>query len=136
MTISQCRICDSKKFSKLFSLGNLSFTGKFSKKIYKKIPKAEINLLMCAKCKLVQLDRDFDPKYLYASDYGYRTGINKTMTLHVKDIAEQALKIIKLKKEDYVLDIASNDGTLLSFYKQKCKTVGVDPIAKNYVYFY
>jgi hypothetical protein len=39
---------------------------------------------MCTKCKLVQLDRNFNLKYLYGKDYGYRTGINKTMTGHVK----------------------------------------------------
>ena len=39
---------------------------------------------MCKKCKLVQLDRNFNPKYLYSKDYGYRSGINKTMTEHLK----------------------------------------------------
>jgi hypothetical protein len=79
---------------------------------------------MCKKCKLVQLDRNFNPNYLYSYDYGYRTGINSTMTKHVEYVAKEAVKISKLKKNEYVLDIASNDGTLLNFYDRKFITVG------------
>ena len=96
MKIKKCRICDSKSFFNLFSLGKLSFTGKFPKLLKEKIPKDFINLIMCKKCKLVQLDRNFNPKFLYAHDYGYRTGINKTMTNHVKKSTKiKASKSIK-----------------------------------------
>ena len=83
MKIKKCRLCASNKFSDLFSLGSLSFTGKFTKSIKTNIPKDYLNLVICKKCKLVQLDRSFNPNYLYSNDYGYRTGINKTMTKHV-----------------------------------------------------
>ena len=136
MKLIKCRICNSKKFINLFSLGNLSFTGKFSRNINHKIPKGLINLIMCKECKLVQLDRNFNPKYLYSSDYGYRTGINRTMTNHVKDISEEAIKLINLNKKDYVIDIASNDATLLNFYKKNCKTVGIDPLVNKYLNYY
>ena len=136
MILSKCRTCNSKKFSFLFSLGNLSFTGKFSKNINNKVPKGLINLVMCKKCKLVQLDRNFNPKYLYSSDYGYRTGINKTMTNHVHDITKQSIKLVNLDRNDYVLDIASNDGTLLNFYNDRCKTVGIDPLVNKYLAYY
>ena len=136
MKLSKCRICSSKKFTFLFSLGNLSFTGKFSDNIVNKIPKGLISLVMCKRCKLVQLDRNFNPEYLYANDYGYRTGINKTMTNHVRDITEQSIKLVNLDINDYVLDIASNDATLLSFYKEKCKTVGIDPLINKYLAYY
>ena len=79
---------------------------------------------MCKKCKLVQLDRNFDPKYLYSNDYGYRTGINQTMTNHVKNIVKEGIKLVRPKKGDYVMDIASNDATLLNFYNKDLKKVG------------
>ena len=83
MKITKCRICQSTNLSKLFSLGNLAFTGKFPKKkqIIKKKP---IEVVICRKCELVQLRHNFDLKYLYGPDYGYKTGINKTMLNHVK----------------------------------------------------
>ena len=136
MKIKNCRICKSLSFEKLLSLGTMSFTGKFAKTKNSKIPKAHLNLVMCRKCKLVQLDRNFDPKYLYSGDYGYRTGINQTMTNHVKDIVKQATKIAHPKKHDYVMDIASNDATLLNFYSSNLTRVGVDPLVNKYKKFY
>ena len=116
MKINKCRNCGSKKIKKLFSLGKLCFTGKFPA-INQKIRKEPISLIICKKCELVQLAHNFDQKYLYGPDYGYRTGINKTMLNHVKSIVKYLSIKAKIKKNDYVLDIASNDGSLLNFYK-------------------
>jgi len=132
MKITSCRNCKSKYFSKLFTLGKMCFTGKFPKNLTTNIPKVVISLIMCKSCKLVQLDRNFNPKYLYDTNYGYRTGINATMTQHVNGVVKESIKIVKLKKKDPVLDIASNDGTLLNFYKKNIFRVGIDPLIKKY----
>jgi len=132
MKITSCRNCKSKYFSKLFTLGKMCFTGKFPKNLTTNIPKVVISLIMCKSCKLVQLDRNFNPKYLYDTNYGYRTGINATMTQHVNGVVKESIKIVKLKKKDSVLDIASNDGTLLNFYKKNIFRVGIDPLIKKY----
>ena len=131
-----CRNCKNNKFFNLLSLGKISFTGKFSKSLFNNIPKAYLNLVMCKKCKLVQLDRNFNPKYLYGKDYGYRSGINKTMTEHLKKTVKKCSALAGLKANDPVLDIASNDGTLLNFYKKKIVTVGVDPLVNKYKGYY
>ena len=68
MNILKCRNCQSKLFSSLFSLGNLSFTGKFPSYQKDIIPKAEIKIVICKQCKLVQLDRNFNKKFLYGQD--------------------------------------------------------------------
>ncbi len=136
MKINKCRICSSKKLSKLFSLGKQSFTGKFPNSLNHKIAKDYINLILCNKCKLVQLDRNFNPNFLYGKDYGYRTGINSTMSNHVKLVAKEAIKISKPKQKDYILDIASNDGTLLNNYGKEFITVGIDPLVNKYKKFY
>ena len=137
MKINTCRTCKKKKLTKLFSLGKLSFTGKFSNTIKSNIPKAEITLVICHKCKLVQLDRNFNPKYLYGKDYGYRSGINKTMTDHLSKTATLLSNKAHLKNSDSVLDIASNDGTLLRAYNNKKITkVGIDPVISKFFKFY
>ena len=69
MKIKICRNCFSKKVESLFSLGKMSFTGKFNA-LPNKIPKVFINLVICRDCKLVQLDRNFNAQYLYSKDYG------------------------------------------------------------------
>ena len=120
--IKKCRNCNSKSIINLFSLGKIRFTGKFPK--YKeKIPHGELNLVMCKSCKLVQLKHIFNMSYLYNKDYGYRTGINLTMSNHVKNVVRKISKVAKLKSGDSVLDIASNDGTLLRNYNSKIKMI-------------
>lgn len=128
-----CRNCKKPIKRNLFSLGKISFTGKFPNKKNINIPKAFLNLCMCNNCKLVQLDRNFKKTYLYGDDYGYRTGLNKTMTNHVHKVVQDINKIIKIKKGDYVLDIGSNDGTMLNFYKNDVVKVGVDPIIYKFI---
>jgi len=132
----KCRNCKNNNFSKLFSLGKLAFTGKFSKNKNSQIKKDFLNLVMCSKCKLVQIDRNFNSRYLYGKDYGYRSGINSTMTNHLKETANKLKILTKLKADDYVLDIASNDGTLLNNYPKTVFTVGVDPIINKLSKFY
>ena len=132
MKINKCRICDSKSLGKLFSLGKQAFTGKFTNVEKRNVKKDFISLVKCKSCSLVQLDRNFNSNFLYGQDYGYRTGINYTMTNHVKDVAKKASKFVSLKINDAVLDIASNDGTLLNSYSNKVITVGIDPILNKY----
>ena len=136
MKIKNCRNCKNTELFDLFSLGKISFTGRFSNTIRQNVPKAYLNVLMCKKCKLVQLDRNFDLNYLYGKNYGYRTGINKTMTDHVKKIVRKCSALVKLKSKQCVLDIGSNDATLLNFYANDIIKVGVDPLVNKYKKFY
>ncbi len=132
MKIKNCRNCNFSNFDNLFSLGKISFTGKFAKNKKIDIKKTYLDLIMCKKCKLVQLKHNYNLKYLYGPDYGYRTGINRTMSEHVKNLTKKLTKIVNLKPKDFVLDIASNDGTLLNYYKKKYTTFGIDPLINKY----
>ena len=133
MQLKKCRNCNSKIISNLFTLGNLSYTGKFPEYPNQIVKKGEINLVICNKCNLVQLGNRFDLKYLYGPSYGYRTGINQTMTNHVHQITKYLKKKVKLSKGEAVLDIASNDGTLLNFYDKNIIKFGIDPLVKKYL---
>ena len=131
--ISTCRICGSKNIQNVFSLGNISHAGIFPKQKKINVPKDYINVVYCKGCSLVQLDRNFNLNYMFGKNYGYRSGINKTMTLHLKNLAEKVTKKFKLKENDCVLDIASNDGTFLNSYNNKLIRVGVDPLIKKFI---
>ena len=133
----KCKNCFYNKYDKLFSLGSLNYSGKFPKKKSINVPQNKINLVKCKKCHLVQLDRKFNPKYLYNLDYGYRSGINTTMKNHLSNISTKLSKLTNLNQNDHVLDIASNDGTLLNSYKKKnIVKVGIDPIINKFIRFY
>lgn len=130
--IKKCRCCSSKKIKNYINFGKMSLTTEFPKKRVdtNKIP---LNLVLCEKCKLFQLQHNYELKKLYNQNYGYKSGINKTMTNHLKNIAIDAQKFSKLNNGSVVLDIASNDGTLLKCFKQKFVTkIGIDPTIVKY----
>ena len=104
MRVNNCRNCSKKKLSKLFTLGNINYTGKFAKK-NQKIKKAPLELSICNNCKLVQLAHKFDLKYMYGPDYGYRSNINHTMVEHLKKVVLVSSKKVSLKSGDMVLDM-------------------------------
>jgi hypothetical protein len=58
------------------------------------------------------------------------------MTEHLKKTVKKSSKLVKLQANDYVLDIASNDATLLNFYEKKIVTVGIDPLVNKYKSYY
>lgn len=136
MKITHCRNCRSKHLENLFSLGNLCYSGFFPTSNKSNVEKKKLTLVKCKKCNLVQLQEKFKPKKLYNMSYGYRTGINQTMTTHVEQIVKKNMKLTELKEGDYVLDIASNDGTLLNFYPKNIYTCGCDPILNKFKKYY
>ena len=133
--IKKCRISDDKKLVKIGKLGNFSLTGTFhkKKKLHKKTP---IELIFSNKSKLLQLAHNYNEKKLFGKNYGYRSGLNKSMISHLKDKKDSLIKIANLEKNDLILDIGSNDGTLLNLFTNKFKRYGVDPTAKKFKKFY
>ena len=122
MRIKDCRNCKEKKLEVLFSLGKLCYSGFFPQRENINVEKKKLSLIKFCTCNLVQLGQNFNPKKLYSQNYGYRSGINLTMRNHLKEIIESIKKIVNLKKNDFVLDIASNDGTLLKYYPKNVKS--------------
>ena len=131
ISYTKCRNCKTVKVKKIFNLGKLYFTGKFPKK-KSKLGKGELGLSFCEKCSLVQLNKSYNSHYLFSEDYGYKTGINFTMRNHMQNVHKSVIKKVKLRKKDFILDIASNDGTLLNLFNNNLNKVGVDPILQRY----
>ena len=78
--IYKCRACNSQNIKLVFSLGNMAHAGIFPEKKITNVPKDFINVVYCKNCTLVQLDRNFNLNYMFGKNYGYRSGINRTMT--------------------------------------------------------
>jgi SAM-dependent methyltransferase len=95
---------------------------------HSKYPKAPLVLVYCPKCTLVQLEHTAPQELLYRRFYWYRSGVTETMRNALKDITTEIESLINLKEGDVVLDIGSNDGTLLRQYSNpKIHKVGVEP---------
>jgi cyclopropane fatty-acyl-phospholipid synthase-like methyltransferase len=135
--IKSCRSCGSKNLEDLFSLGKQDYTGIFPKKKNSKIPKGELKLIKCKKCTLVQLSNNFSLKKMYGNNYGYRTGLNLSMVNHIKKKIEYLKKKIQFDEGDIVLDIGSNDATLLKFFNHKrLNLIGIDPTISKFKKYY
>ena len=83
--------------------------------------------MFCNKCALLQLSHIAPQELMYKRFYWYRSGVTETMKKGLKDIFNEVNSIVKLTKNDVVLDIGANDGTLLNFFKKKCNTIGCEP---------
>ena len=114
-----CLLCKNKKIKDIFSLGNLYVSNFVSKKNIFKGIKAPLNLQYCKKCSLIQLSHIAPQEIMYRRFYWYRSGVTKIMQLGLKNIFKESLRYVKIKKNDVVLDIGANDGTLLKYYKKK-----------------
>jgi len=138
--ITKCRICGNKNLKPVVSLGKQALTGLFPLE-HEVVLKGPLELVRCVKnfdsCGLVQLNHNYDLTVLYGDNYGYRSGLNKSMVMHLASVVEKIKKKVKIKKGDIVVDIASNDGTLLQSYQLKGVTlVGIDPTIKKFKSFY
>jgi hypothetical protein len=128
--VKQCRICGSKNLVPILSLGEQYAVG-FLDDPKEKTIKAPLDLVLCnvknGGCGLLQLKHTLDHDILYRK-YWYKSGISTTMVTALGDIVSSAEKIIKLSAGDIVIDIGSNDGTLLRQYKTRgVQTVGFEP---------
>jgi len=129
--INKCLLCGNKNLKKIFSLGNLFISNFVNKQKIKKGLKAPLALKYCKKCTLIQLSHIAPQELMYKKFYWYKSGINKTMRDELKELYLSAMKIVNIKKNDVVLDIGANDGTLLKYFKnQGLLTIGCEP-AKN-----
>ena len=129
--IKSCLLCKNLKIKKVFSLGNLFVSNFVNKNEINKGIKAPLTLLYCPNCTLLQLSHIAPQELMYKRFYWYRSGVTKTMREGLKDIFKESLKYVSLDKNDVILDIGANDGTLLKYYKKrKIKTIGCEP-AKN-----
>lgn len=113
----RCRSCNSQKLKSVLSLGKHYVSDFILDKNHGL--KAPLDLVVCQDCSLVQLKHTaVDPEKLYRT-YWYKSGMNKTMIHALLDITIKAEDSINLNKEDIVLDIGANDGTLLRAYSNR-----------------
>lgn len=137
LPIGNCRISNSTNLVKILSLGDQYLTGIFPKEVSQKITKGPLDLVWCPDSGLVQLNNSFDLNEMYGLNYGYRSGLNDSMVEHLKNKVDQLTLIHPTSSGDVVLDIGSNDGTLLSSYKSKeLIRIGIDPTGLKFKEFY
>ncbi len=126
----ECRLCTSTQLETVVKLtptppGNHFVTAAQLDEEQKSYP---LELDFCHDCKHVQLAHAVDPKILYQKNYTYVSAISPVFVEHLQEYCHSIRQRYELPKGSFVLDIGSNDGTALSFFKEAgYKTLGIDP---------
>lgn len=135
--VEKCRLCQGHRLEFILSLGEQSFTGVFPKPQDAPVPKGPLELVKCANCDLVQLAHSFDLNQLYGSNYGYRSGLNQSMSQHLRSKVDRIRSLYSLVPGDTIIDIGSNDSTLLrSYLPGDFQLIGVDPSGAKFRNYY
>lgn len=128
--IHRCQICNSSKVHLILDLGHQPLCDSLLTRELLDQPEVTYPLRMvwCERCTGVQIDYCVDGKEVYYPQYPYRTGITKPAVEYQTEMSRSLAAKYRLNKSDLVMDIGSNDGTLLSGFKaQGIKVLGVEP---------
>lgn len=123
----KCRLCESKKLKTVYSLNDQPVGDDYLKNKKKKQKLYPLKLNLCLNCKFVQLSHVLNPDIVYGK-YLYVTQTSSGLPEHFKNLVGHLYKQKIIRENNKVLEIGSNDGTLLNFIKTYgCDVLGVDP---------
>ncbi|MEQ8352759.1 MAG: class I SAM-dependent methyltransferase [Leptospiraceae bacterium] len=135
-TITKCRICRSEELIAVVALGQQYLTGVFPRKREDEITKGPLELVYCKSCGLLQLKHSYAIEEMYGENYGYRSGLNRSMVKHLQNKIQFLERMAKPGSDDVVIDIGSNDATSLKAYQGPFRKVGIDPTGKKFQKYY
>ncbi len=131
--IRACRLCAGGKLDAVLELGNQYLTGVFPRSPDEPLTRGPLTMARCASCGLVQLRHSYERSELYGAHYGYRSSLNAMMVEHLRAKADALIARAGLERGDVVVDVGSNDGTLLTCFAGRGLTlVGFDPSAARW----
>lgn len=136
--INKCRFCGNRSLIPCIDLGEQYLSSIFPKDLtyHKEIHKQPLDLVLCEKsdnsCGALQLGHSFDMSKMY-ENYPFTSSTNSSMPKILKNVLDSALAYVSLTENDLVLDIGGNDGTLLSFLKDKKYDLLCIDAAKNII---
>jgi hypothetical protein len=129
IVVEKCQICSNEALEPILFLGYLPPVNQMHNigEKPREQPSYPAQMLYCPKCHLVQLGLIVNPKILFPAEYPYTSSTTKVLRENFAELYQECTKIIKLGKEDLVIDVGSNDGNLLSNFKDNHKVLGVTP---------
>ncbi len=126
---STCRGCGNDTLHRFLELGPTPLANAFlaSEAEFADEASYPLDVYLCERCTLVQLLDVVDPEILFR-DYIYVTGTSSTIAAHNREYARTVVDLLDLAGDDLVVEVASNDGSLLSCFREHgVRTLGVEP---------
>lgn len=122
-------VCKAQSLHRFLSLGSTPLANAFLKKedINLSEPSYPLEVLFCNTCSLVQLNYTVSSELMF-KNYVYVSSTSDALREHFRGLAEEAVKLFIKSKDDLIIDIGSNDGTLLKEFKKfNVRVLGVEP---------
>ncbi|HYT89145.1 MAG TPA: class I SAM-dependent methyltransferase, partial [Gemmataceae bacterium] len=128
MRSTQCRVCRGRALQPFLDLGPTALANRFLRPEQAgEEPTFPLRLVLCRSCGLVQIDEEVAPETLF-SDYIYVSGTSDLIFQHAAWLAEFFVRNYQLTAGDLVVEVASNDGTVLKALRPHgVRVVGVEP---------
>jgi hypothetical protein len=136
-SITECRIGGGSNLISVLNLGEQFLTGVFPKTRDQPVTRGPLELVWCPQSGLLQMRNSFCNEEMFGDNYGYHSGLNASMVAHLESKARWIEKLTPLRTGDVVLDIGSNDATLLKSYaSREGKRIGIDPTGQKFKNYY
>ena len=130
VVVDRCQVCGSTDLESVLFLGYLPPVNQMrtiGQRPFEQ-PAYPAELLRCTKCRLVQIGLVVDPQILFPPEYPYTSGTTKILRENFAELQQEASPLLGLKGQELIVDIGSNDGTLLSnWVKAGHPVCGIEP---------
>ncbi len=129
VVVERCQVCDSTDLEDIIFIGYLPPVNTMpaigSRPAEQ--PAYPAQVLRCRRCQLVQLGLVVDPAILFPPTYPYTSGTTKILRDNFAELSREVAALYPLKSSELVVDIGSNDGTLLSNFTAHARVFGIEP---------
>ena len=127
--LKDCRSCARSGLITLLSLGRTPLANALLTAQELGAPEARfpLDLVFCPQCTLVQITETIPPEKLFR-EYFYLSSFSDALLQHAGQMASRVRQLRRLDEQSLVLEVASNDGYLLQFYKKEgIPVLGIEP---------
>lgn len=125
----KCKICqDDSETEEILNLGLIPISNYLKKTISEDDKKIPLELYLCKSCSLVQIKEYEIPENIFTDSYPYFSSTSKTFLDHAKKYSKKIISKLNLDSNSFVIEIASNDGYLLTnFINRNIPCIGIEP---------
>jgi C-methyltransferase C-terminal domain/Methyltransferase domain/Putative zinc binding domain len=129
IVVDRCQLCDSSRLDPVIFIGYLPPVNTMPAIGTRPAeqPAYPAQLLHCRDCQLVQLGLIVDPAILFPPEYPYTSGTTKILRDNFAELSREVASLYPLGPSDLVVDIGSNDGTLLGNFTARGPVFGIEP---------
>lgn len=129
-----CRFCNTALVNEFVDLGMSPAANSFLSKeqLSEKEGFFPLKIMVCHKCYLVQIDEFVKHDDIFTNEYVYFSSFSASWLKHAKEYTDMMTSRFGLNKDSMVIEIASNDGYLLQYFKEKnISVLGIEPTANT-----